>query len=132
MNCDLDTNEWKFGKFDIIINFGLFYHLEKNHDAHLKNCLKNCNLLFFESVILDSNDSKIYFRQESGIDQSLSEVGGTPTSKYVENIFINSNFNYKRYDDIKLDSDPHIYSWTEQNSDIFDGYKRRFWIVNKK
>ena len=132
INCDLDTNEWKFGKFDIIINFGLFYHLEKNHEIHLKSCLDNCDLLFFESVILDSSELKIYFREESGIDQSLSGVGGTPTSKYVENIFINFNVNYKRYDDVRLDSNPHIYSWLEKNSDIFDGYKRRFWVVNKK
>ena len=132
INFNLDTDEWFFGKFDIIINFGLFYHLEKNHEAHLKNCLDNCDLLFFESVILDSNNSKIYFREESGIDQSLSEIGGTPTSQYVENIFINSDFNYKRYDDDRLDSNPHIYSWVEDNSDIFDGYKRRFWVVNKK
>ncbi len=25
---DLDTNSWEFGKWDIIINFGLYYHLE--------------------------------------------------------------------------------------------------------
>jgi hypothetical protein len=88
LNCNLDTDEWTFGKFDIIINFGLFYHLEKNHKLHLKNCIDNCDLLFFESVILDYNDSKIHFREESGIDQSLSEIGGTPTSQYVEDIFI--------------------------------------------
>lgn len=164
INFDLDIDEWTFGKFDIIINFGLFYHLEKNHKLHLKNCLDNCDLLFFESVILDSSESKIYFREESGVDQSLSEIGGTPTSKYVENIFIDSNVKYKRYDDIRLDSNvylfnfsnqltknftlelppkmsnsklvlkstTHTYSWLEENSDIFDGYKRRFWIVNKK
>jgi len=132
INCNLDTEEWKFGKFDIIINFGLFYHLEKNHNKHLKNCLDNCDLLFFESVILDSSDSKLHFRNESGVDQSLSEVGGTPTSQYVEDIFIESNVKYKRYDDIILDSSPHNYSWLEEDSNIFDGYKRRFWKVNRK
>jgi len=131
-HCDLDCKDWDFGKFDIIINFGLFYHLEKNHNIHLKNCLDNCNLLFFESVVLDSNDSKIHFREESGIDQSLSNVGGTPTSKYVENIFLESDSNFKRYDENVLDSNPHVYSWVEENSEIFDGYKRRFWVVNKK
>lgn len=132
INCDLDKEEWEFGKFDIIINFGLFYHLEKNHNKHLKNCLDNCDLLFFESVILDSSDSKLHFRNEFGVDQSLSEVGGTPTSKYVEDIFIESNVKYKRYDDIRLDSSPHNYSWLEEDSNIFDGYKRRFWKVNIK
>ena len=164
LNLNLDTDEWEFGEFDIIINFGLFYHLENHHEEHLKNCLNNCDLLFFESVILDSNDSKIYFREESGIDQSLSEVGGTPSAKYVENIFIDSNFKYQRFDYVELDGvgasppadkpplfkehqkdlwvksgtlkiqryNPHIYSWLEENSDIFDGYKRRFWVANKK
>jgi hypothetical protein len=132
INGDLDTSDWDFGKFDIIINFGLFYHLEENHEAHLKNCLNNCDLLFFESVILDSNDSKIYYREESGIDQSLSEVGGTPSAKYVEDIFANFDVNHKRYDDVMLDSYPHSYSWPDMNTGIHDGYKRRFWIVSKK
>jgi hypothetical protein len=132
INSDLDTPNWDFGKFDIIINFGLYYHLENHHEEHLKNCLNNCDLLFFESVILDSDDSKIHYREESGIDQSLSEVGGTPTAKYVENLFGNFDVDYKRYDVARLDSSPHSYSWVETNSGIFDGYKRRFWIVSKK
>ena len=28
---DLDVSSWKWGKWDIIINFGLYYHLEKFH-----------------------------------------------------------------------------------------------------
>jgi hypothetical protein len=131
INYNLDTEEWIFGEFDIIINFGVYYHLEKNHLEHLKNCVNNCKLLFFESVIFDSEDSEIYFRDESGIDQSLSNVGGTPSSKYVEDIFEELNVNHKRYDAKDLDSDPHIYSWINQNSKIHDGYKRRFWVVGE-
>jgi 2-polyprenyl-3-methyl-5-hydroxy-6-metoxy-1,4-benzoquinol methylase len=75
---NLDVDYWNFGKWDIIINFGLYYHLEHNHKLHLINCLNNCNLMFFESVIFDSNKPVLFYRNESGIDQSLGSTGGNP------------------------------------------------------
>ena len=38
---DLDTPEWIFGNYDIIINYGLCYHLQHHHKAHLMNCLNH-------------------------------------------------------------------------------------------
>ena len=85
--ADLDTSIWNFGKWDIIINFGLVYHLENFHKEHLINCINNCDLMFFESVIYDSFKPELYFRNENGDDQSLTNKGGTPSTSYVENIF---------------------------------------------
>lgn len=76
--ADLDTPEWTFGKYDVIINFGLCYHLERHHREHLENCIDNCGTMFFESVIYDCSDPIIYYRHELGIDQSLSERGWNP------------------------------------------------------
>jgi hypothetical protein len=128
---DLDCVDWDWGHYDIIINFGLYYHLEKFHKEHLENCINNCDLMFFESVIYDSFESEIYFRGEDGIDQSISMKGGTPSTSYVEDIFVESGILYEKFNDSKL-NDGHHYDWMDTNSKKLDEYARRFWIVKHK
>lgn len=129
--ANLDTGEWTWGKWDIIINFGLYYHLEKFHKEHLKNCIGNCDLLFFETVIYDSNDSEIYFRTEQGDDQSLTTIGGTPSTSYVENILKENVVVYKKYTDPFLNNYQHKYDWPDTGSKTFNQFYRRFWIIQK-
>lgn len=126
---NLDTEDWIYGKFDIIINFGLFYHLEKFHVDHLVNCVKNCDLLFFESVIIDSFEKSIYFHTEQGYDQSLSDRGGTPSTSFVEHIFNECGCEFTKYSDNKLNGESHRYDWEDSNSRTYNPWTRRFWIV---
>ena len=126
---DLDTNTWEWGEWDIIINFGLIYHLEKHHKEHLENCINNCNLLFLESVIYDSNQSEIFFKNESGGDQSLSDVGGTPSTSYVEDILNNLNTKFTKYTTSNLNGIYHHYDWVDTGLKNYDGWARRFWVV---
>jgi len=128
---DLDTSFWNFGKWDIIINFGLMYHLEKFHKEHLINCIENCDLMFFESVIYDSFKPEVYFRNENGDDQSLTNKGGTPSTSYVENIFNEVGVNYIKYSDSSLNNWEHKYNWPDTGFKMFNQFWRRFWIVNK-
>lgn len=130
--ANLDTTEWAFGKHDIIINFGLYYHLEKFHEKHLINCIDNCNLMFFETVTYDSADPELYIRDEQGIDQSLSDVGGTPSTSYVENILKKRKCSFTKHTSSKLNGGSHHYNWEDKNSKQYDGYARRFWVVNPK
>jgi hypothetical protein len=129
---NLDTSEWKWGHYDIIINFGLYYHLEKFHREHLINCINNCDLMFFETVVYDSNKSEIYFRSEPNdkfADQSLSEIGGTPSTKFIEDIFDYKNTIYKKYTNSELNSQLHVYDWHDKGTDYYNQYYRRFWII---
>ena len=140
--ANLDTSNWKWGYYDIIINFGLYYHLEHSHKEHLINCINNCDLMFFESVIYDSFEPEIYFRKEQGFDQSLTPIGGTPSTSFVENIFNELGCNYQKYSDSSLNGLAslngndfqrryvHHYDWVDTNSKIFDEFSRRFWIIN--
>lgn len=128
--ANLDTDEWTWGKWDIIINFGLYYHLEKFHKEHLENCIKNCDLLFFESVIYDSFKSEIYFRNEIGADQSLTDVGGTPSTSFVETILHENNTDYQIFRESSLNNHEHKYDWPDTGFKIFNQFHRRFWIVN--
>lgn len=127
---DLDTVDWPYGQFDIIINFGLFYHLENFHKEHLINCINNCKLLLFESLIFDSAQSEMYRTDEKvGNDQSLSGVGYTPSTKYIEDIFRERGCPFTKYSDKELDSDTQTYSWIEENKRNYSNKNRRMWIV---
>lgn len=127
---DLDTPNWPFAKFDIIINFGLLYHLHNHHNAHLVNCIKNCKMMFLETVIFDSDGSEIFFRREDGVDQSLSCYGGTPSTSFVENVFNEQKCKFEKIVDGRLNGDIHTYDWPDLNSKIYRDNTRRFWIVN--
>lgn len=126
---DLDTKDWGFGNYDIIINFGLFYHLEKYHKEHLINCIDHSNVMFFETVIFDSNEPEIYMNSEVGGDQSLSNKGGNPSVSYVENIFKNKKCKYQKYSDSALNGGGHVYDWQEGNTKALRGTYRKLWIV---
>lgn len=129
--ANLDTDEWVWDKWDIIINFGLYYHLEKFHKEHLQNCISNCNLMFFETVVYDSKEPEIYFRTEQGDDQSLTTIGGTPSTSYVENILKENVVTYKKYTDPFLNNYQHKYDWPDTGFKVFNQFHRRFWITNK-
>jgi hypothetical protein len=127
---DLDTPEWTYGKFDIIINFGLLYHLEKYHAEHLINCIKNCELMFLESVIFNSFENEIFKVDRIGVDQSLTQIDGYPSQKFVEDIFDSLGIEqYKMYTDSSLNGGMHIYDWELNGNKIFQQAIRRFWIV---
>ena len=130
---DLDISDWIFGKYDIIINFGLFYHLQFHHKEHLVNCINNCDIMYFESVIFDSDKNDIMFRKELGIDQSLSDGGGTPTTSFVENIFKENGCKYIKHCSSELNGEDHYYDWLDNNNkdNSLDQYRRRFWVVTK-
>lgn len=130
IQADLDTSEWEFGEWDIIINFGLLYHLQNHHEQHLINCIKNSKLIFLESVIFDSYEPEIYYRNENGFDQSLSGISGTPSARWVEDILQQQNCNYAKYIDCRLNGGNHIYNWRDTNSKIYNFYNRRFWIIS--
>lgn len=125
--ADLDTPDWEFGDYDIIINYGLCYHLHYHHKAHLMNCLNHCDMMFFESVIYDSFDPEISFNEEVGGDQSLSGVGGTPSTSFIEDIFKEHGSNYRKYVDARLG---YKYDWPDTNSKKYNGFYRRFWTVD--
>jgi hypothetical protein len=129
---NLDCADWPHGKFDIIIHFGLYYHLEFEHKNNLINCINNCDLMFFETVIHDSIEEKIHFREESGNDQSMSDNGGAPTSNYVEKIFKKCDVSYTKISSSELNAGNHHYDHEDKNSDKPDQFARRFWIVDKK
>ena len=87
--------------------------------------------MFFESVIYDSYENEIYFREEGGNDQSMSRLGGTPSTSYVEDIFKEEKVKYTKYTNEELNHSGHHYNWPDTGQKRFDSWSRRFWVVTK-
>lgn len=130
--ADLDTPDWNFGQFDIIINFGLLYHLKSHHEKLINNCIDNCSLMFLESVICDSNEDKLYCVDEKGQDQSLSDMGCTPTTLWIENRLKLKGTEFVKYTNRSLNGCGHHYDWEDKNDKKLDRFARRFWIIKNK
>ncbi len=134
-NLEHDFSE--FGRFDLLINFGLLYHL-KNVDEHLKCCFKVSDDILFETVVCDSSDPhKIYFCEEDkNVDEeALEGVGSRPSPFYIERIVEENNFEAIRYFTADLNSgDTFLYDWPHRNDErLGDGFRlRRFWRFKKK
>jgi hypothetical protein len=71
-------------KFNLIIHWGLLYHLE-NWKDDLKHCLAHTNLICLESEIADSSedthDEKI---TEAGYDKAFEGIGSRPSAYHVQ------------------------------------------------
>jgi hypothetical protein len=132
LQADLDTPEWTWGTYDVIVHWGVLYHLQNHHRQSLINSINHCKILLLESVVHDYHEPMLYYHTENGIDQSLTNVGGCPTTTYVERILDDSGAYYRRIMSTQLDAHPHCYSWKEQNTNKPDRYKRRMWIVIRK
>ena len=135
---NLDTAEWNLGKFDIIVNWGFFYHLEFHYEKHLKNCLENCETLLFETEVWDSNRDEVIKNltpeDSRGIygDQSMSSQEIKPSRIYIENIFKTyPEFEVERFDSQLLNGDGHRYDWVELQIDVYSRQHRRYWICKK-
>ena len=82
IDCDNDINN----KYDIILHWGLLYHLHEI-DTHLEKVFQKCDMLLLETEVSDSDDKHFYIStNESGSDQAFNNKGIRPSQYYVENI----------------------------------------------
>jgi SAM-dependent methyltransferase len=133
---DCDTNLLS-KKYDIIVHWGLLYHLN-NNICHLNDVLQNCNVLFLESEVLDSdeliclktNDLNAPFKEHYQF--AFNGIGNLSSPKVIENILILNGFEYKCIIDSMLNTDIHCYDWENKNTGLWKNSQRRFWICWKK
>jgi SAM-dependent methyltransferase len=85
---DLDkTDVDKAGDFDLILAFGVLYHLTEP-ESFLKSCGKKAQVLLLETAVCDAGEPIIYRVAEAkglcGKDQALNEFGCRPSPAWVE------------------------------------------------
>jgi hypothetical protein len=131
---DLEEVYPHFSKFDVVIHFGVLYHLS-DPIKHLKDFLVNQDFdhLFLETEVANHPDANFVLQiAESGYDQGVFYFGGRPTSRAIEKVLTDLNLGWERHDSTALDSSPHNYSWQESNtSEIYRVGLRRFYHIKK-
>jgi 2-polyprenyl-3-methyl-5-hydroxy-6-metoxy-1,4-benzoquinol methylase len=138
---NLEEDFSSFGRFDLIINLGLIYHL-RNVDSHLKCCFSVADDIVLETIVCDSTDPyKIFYcKERREIDEeSLEGVGSRPSPMYIERIAEENGFKIFRYFTSDLNSGQETpdgyqfrYDWEHKNDDSFNNHfngpdLRRFW-----
>jgi SAM-dependent methyltransferase len=87
---DLDkTGVDQVGDFDIILSFGVLYHLTEP-EYFLQSCGRRAKVLLLETAVCDSSEPVIHRVVEPkgwrGRDQALNEFGCRPSPAWVEQI----------------------------------------------
>jgi SAM-dependent methyltransferase len=122
-------------KFDIVIHWGVLYHLD-NWQQDLICAMKHSDLIFLESEVCDSDDENYEFKLDdhNGYDQALNKKATRPSASFIEKIIVQNDFSFERYDDADINHSKHRYDWVVKNKteNLNDYGKRRFWVVKKK
>ena len=119
-------------KFDFIIHWGVSYHL---HDWQndLSSAMRHSNLIFFDTEVSDSDNKnfELKINEYNYFDQSINGKASRPSAKKIEYLIKKKGWNFKRYDDPKLNSKNHCYSWKVKNTKKWSNGMNRFYILYK-
>jgi hypothetical protein len=135
----LDQNKlWNLNKkFDVIIHFGVMYHLD-NWIQDLECAANHTDLIILESEVCDSDDPEFEIKiiDINSYDQALvihDRKATIPSAAYVESELTKHGFKFTRYDDADLNHDQHHYNWIvkNENKNHVRG-QRRFWICKRE
>ncbi len=125
-DCD---NDRLTDKYDIILHWGVLYHIS-NIDEHVKNICESCDFLLLETEVMDStNENDILFTTEDGFDQAFNTKGCRPAPAYVERLLRQNGFMYTLITDEILNASIHTYSWPHIDSKSCHVGLRRFWVA---
>ncbi|MDB6109424.1 MAG: hypothetical protein JWR69_1174 [Pedosphaera sp.] len=121
-------------KADIIIHFGLLYHLG-NPEASLRNSCRACQYMMLETECCDSDDpnfvrpvkEKAYWK-----DHALNGEGCSPSPAFVERTLTEEGMEFERVTDARCNGGEHFYDWPIKNTGITKKGQRKFWFVKKK
>lgn len=118
-------------KYDVIVHWGLLYHLNEI-EIHLEKVSQKCDILLLETEVCDSDQKDFYISTtENGFDQAFNNKGIRPSESYVERVLEKNGFQFKLIKDPILNSDFHCYDWDISNSKDWRHGLRRFWICWK-
>ena len=137
VQADLNR-QWPLeGKFDLILNLGVLYHLEQIQFL-LDRCFQNAERVVLETEVLDTlAESCLSVDEDKNLyDQSLTGKGSRPSAAYLERLFDEAGF-YA----LRLASDvcnttgeglQHVYDWPCSESQQWRHGRRRLWILERK
>lgn len=129
---DLDGAWTLDEQFDLIVHWGVLYHLDKWKES-LESALEHAPLVCLETIVSESRELTFELkRKEDGYDQALLGTGTIMSAEYLESHLSSLGATFVRYDDLSLDANGCAnYSWFPGEPKIDLNWRRRFWMVRK-
>ena len=148
---DSDSLEWEYPeeKYDIIIHFGLLYHLSDPANS-IKIVSERCDNLLLETEVLNSNDpTKIQYNKEEtewnkgGWGMAHNKLGSTPSYAYVEEHLKKNGMkfilapNAEELNSIDVMATKGVehpqqdYTWERKNTGEWRSGQRQMWYCEK-
>lgn len=135
--ADLEEDFSRFGRFDLILNVGLLYHIG-DVDRHMANCFAMADDIILETVVCDSFDANKLVRIDGRadvIEESPHGFGTRPSPAYVERLAEENGFSVQRIftADLNASNGQFVYDWEAKGNDDLGGFHlRRFWRFQRK
>ena len=114
-----DLEQWDFsclGYFDVILCFGLLYHLATPADF-LAECARSTQTIYLESIVIDSAEAVVQVCEEdgstAGSDQSFSGRGCRPSPAWIATTLANLSFSVQ-------DISSSLANWGGDFPSVFD------------
>lgn len=149
LDQDGDWEPVKGRVFDIIIHWGVLYHLNswQSDIMNVSECMHDDSVLFIESEVLRGTDPECEVKAHENDhywDTALNAIGTRATANRIESVFGEFGLEYTRYDTNELNVTFHTYSWEadpefippdvnviHNMNDVSTGH-RRFWQCKRK
>ncbi len=135
--ADLNHDFSNYGKFDIVVDMGLLYHLEKpeSHIVCLSKIMHEKSILILESVVADYDSPFAFYRDEDGYDQSLTHRSRILSPASIESNLDASGFIYEDISSKEMNASIHCYDWSFNNTRMIQNkegiYFRKMWLIRK-
>lgn len=135
---DHDTAWTVPGNFDLIVHWGLLYHLD-NWKQDLEHCFLVAPRVCLETEIIDLSDPT-YEQKKNEMDQydhAVNRIGTVMSANNLQAHVESLGASWTRYDASSLNipagssHGTHYYDWLETNSGVFRQGQRRFWMITK-
>lgn len=117
--------------YDLLIHYGLLYHLKDSAKA-LQTAMAHANVLALETEVVDSHDANLVCsRWESGGTQALNNYGSRPSPAFVERVLLEGGFFFVRLDTPRLNAlgNVHRYDWPIRGTGVWAPGLRKSWIA---
>lgn len=125
--------EWPFeGRFDLIIHFGVLYHLN-DYAFSLRKAMASADYMVLETIVADAEgEDEVYYVEEDakGFDTAFEGRAARFSAANLEKIMREAGARFERVTDRRLNSTIHQYDWHVTGRKIGTGGLRRFWFVD--